>query len=85
MQRVEFYLLVALVLGPSLCICVHSAGIVCRRRAQNLQAARDHTRAGNASAAYEHYQRAVDITPEVAQQFIKVCSAQDALGRLLWP
>ncbi|KAL2622243.1 hypothetical protein R1flu_002448, partial [Riccia fluitans] len=43
-----------------------------RSRKENLLRAQEHERLGNHSAAYECYQRAVDITPAVALRLIKV-------------
>ena len=59
---------------------------MCRRRAKNLQTAREHLQAGNTNAAYDHYQKAVNISPQVAQQLIQastgraVCSWQMGPG-----
>lgn len=46
-----------------------------RHRRESLERARAHEAAGNAAAAYESYQKAVDITPEVAAHFVKVSSS----------
>jgi len=46
-----------------------------RGRAEALARAREYARQGNATAAYEQYTRAVDVTPEMARQVI------DALAR----
>ena len=43
-----------------------------RSRKENLENARAHAASGNTAAAYECYQRAVDISPAVAKQFIEV-------------
>ena len=45
---------------------------VYRSRHENLERARAHEAAGNTAAAYECYQKAVDITPETAASFLKV-------------
>ncbi len=52
--------------------------LACRARAEQLERAKAHARAGNMTAAYECYQRAVDISPEVAKRLIEVCDP--ALG-----
>ncbi len=44
----------------------------CRARAEQLERAKAHVRAGNTTAAYECYQRAVDISPDVAKRLIEV-------------
>lgn len=49
-----------------------SVQVTCRSRKENLENARNFAAAGNATAAYECYQRAVDISPAVAKQFIEV-------------
>ncbi|CAM6088300.1 unnamed protein product [Calypogeia fissa] len=43
-----------------------------RSRKEHLERALDHERTGNRSAAYESYQKAVDITPAMASRLIKV-------------
>lgn len=43
-----------------------------RNRKENLDRARAHEVAGNTAAAYDSYQKAVDITPEVAARFVQV-------------
>jgi exonuclease-1 len=50
---------------------VASSG-TCRGRQENLEKARAHWAAGNTAAAYECYQRAVDISPATAKRFIDV-------------
>lgn len=49
-----------------------------RSREENLAKARAFRAAGNLAAANEHYQRAVDICPAVAKQFMEVCSLASA-------
>jgi len=51
---------------------------VCRARKENKDKAAAHVKAGNKQAAYECYQRAVDISPATANDFAKVCK-QDEL------
>ncbi|KAK9918966.1 hypothetical protein WJX75_008347 [Coccomyxa subellipsoidea] len=46
-----------------------------RKRKENLEKARGHWQAGNTTAAYESYQRAVDISPATAKQFIEALKA----------
>ncbi|XP_071683634.1 exonuclease 1 [Lolium perenne] len=41
-------------------------------RKENLERAREHEAAGNSRAAYECYQKAVDITPKIASDLIQV-------------
>jgi exonuclease-1 len=43
-----------------------------RARQENKQKAAQHLRAGNLSAAYECYQRAVDVTPAMAKHLVEV-------------
>ncbi|XP_078442177.1 5'-3' exonuclease family protein isoform X2 [Wolffia australiana] len=43
-----------------------------RTRKENLERAIEHESAGNTSAAYEYYQKAVDISPSVAHHLIQV-------------
>ena len=43
-----------------------------RSRKENLERAREHEAAGNSRAAYECYQKAVDITPKIASELIQV-------------
>ena len=43
-----------------------------RARSEQLERAKAHTRAGNTTAAYECYQRAVDISPDTAKRLIEV-------------
>jgi exonuclease-1 len=45
----------------------------CRARQENKAKAAQHLQAGNMSAAYECYQRAVDVTPAMAKHLIEVC------------
>lgn len=45
---------------------------VIRSRSENLAKAEAFEASGNMSAANEHYQRAVDISPAVAKQLIDV-------------
>ena len=40
-----------------------------------LQKAEAHLRAGNRAAAHECFQKAVDITPAIAKDFIEVCGS----------
>nr|CAD1828013.1 unnamed protein product [Ananas comosus var. bracteatus] len=44
----------------------------CRVRKENLERAMEHEAAGNSAAAFECYQKAVDITPSIAFQLIQV-------------
>jgi len=44
----------------------------CRARKENLERAMEHEAAGNSAAAFECYQKAVDISPSVALGLIKV-------------
>lgn len=44
----------------------------CRSRKENLERAREHEAAGNSRAAFECYQKAVDITPRIASELIEV-------------
>ncbi|KAG0556088.1 hypothetical protein KC19_11G025000 [Ceratodon purpureus] len=48
-----------------------------RSRKENLERAMEHERLGNTSAAYECYQRAVDITPATAFRLIKVLQQEN--------
>lgn len=48
----------------------------CRARKEHLQRAAAHLRAGNASAANECFQKAVDISPAVAKRLIDVSRVQ---------
>jgi exonuclease-1 len=43
-----------------------------RSRKENLERAREHEAAGNSRAAYQCYQKAVDITPKIASELIQV-------------
>ncbi|CAO1946188.1 unnamed protein product [Urochloa humidicola] len=43
-----------------------------RSRKENLERAREHEAAGNSRAAFECYQKAVDITPRIASELIEV-------------
>nr|CAB3474441.1 unnamed protein product [Digitaria exilis] len=43
-----------------------------RSRKENLERAREHEAAGNSRAAFECYQKAVDITPKIASELIEV-------------
>ena len=43
-----------------------------RGRQDNLEKARAHWAAGNTTAAYDCYQKAVDISPATAKRFIDV-------------
>lgn len=43
-----------------------------RSRKENLARAIEHESGGNASAAYECYQKAVDISPAIAYELIQV-------------
>lgn len=45
---------------------------VCRSRKENLSRAMEHESNGNLSAAYECYQKAVDISPSIAYDLIQV-------------
>ena len=44
----------------------------CRSRKENLARAIEHESNGNSSAAYECYQKAVDISPSIACELIQV-------------
>ncbi len=44
----------------------------CRSRKENLERAKEHESAGNSRAAFECYQKAVDITPRIAFELIQV-------------
>ena len=46
--------------------------LLVRSRKENLERARKHEAAGNSRAAYECYQKAVDITPKIASELIQV-------------
>ncbi|BDA46978.1 probable exonuclease 1 at N-terminal half [Coccomyxa sp. Obi] len=46
-----------------------------RNRKENLEKARAHWQAGNTTAAYDSYQKAVDISPATAKQFIEALKA----------
>ncbi len=48
--------------------------VCCRGRKENLEKARALWNSGNTGAAYECYQKAVDISPTTAKQFIEVSS-----------
>ena len=43
-----------------------------RSRKENLERAREHEAAGNSRAAFDCYQKAVDITPKIALELIQV-------------
>jgi exonuclease 1 len=45
---------------------------VCRSRKENLERAVEHESYGNSTAAYECYQKAVDISPQIARELIQV-------------
>lgn len=45
---------------------------MCRSRKENLSRAIEHETNGNMTAAYECYQKAVDISPSVAHDLIQV-------------
>lgn len=47
-----------------------------RSRKENLERANEHVSAGNSSAAYECYQKAVDISPSIAYDLIQVTEVQ---------
>lgn len=59
-------------------VCRQAQPLVCRARKENKDKAAAHLKAGNKQAAYECYQRAVDISPATANDFAKVCK-QDKL------
>lgn len=44
----------------------------CRIRKENLSRAIEHESNGNSAAAYECYQKAVDISPSIAHELIQV-------------
>lgn len=44
----------------------------CRVRKENLARAIEHDSNGNTAAAYECYQKAVDISPSIAHELIQV-------------
>lgn len=46
--------------------------VICRSRRENLSRAMEHESNGNLTAAYECYQKAVDISPSVAYDLIQV-------------
>ncbi|KAJ0581548.1 putative exodeoxyribonuclease I [Helianthus annuus] len=48
-----------------------------RSRKENLARAIEHESCGNASAAYECYQKAVDISPEIAYELIQVLKTEN--------
>ncbi|CAA7388537.1 unnamed protein product [Spirodela intermedia] len=48
-----------------------------RIRKENLERALDHESAGNTAAAYEYYQKAVDISPSVAYHLIQVLKEEN--------
>ncbi|XP_076885374.1 exonuclease 1-like [Bidens hawaiensis] len=48
-----------------------------RSRKENLARAIEHESCGNASAAYECYQKAVDISPEIAYELIQVLKKEN--------
>ena len=48
----------------------------CRGRKDNLEKARALWSSGNTGAAYECYQKAVDISPTTAKRFIEVSSPE---------
>ncbi|KAJ8761987.1 hypothetical protein K2173_006589 [Erythroxylum novogranatense] len=48
-----------------------------RARKENLTRAREHESNGNSAAAYECYQKAVDISPSIALQLIQVLKQED--------
>lgn len=54
-------------------LCQQAQRLVCRARKENKDKAAAHVKAGNKQAAYECYQRAVDISPATANDFAKVC------------
>ncbi len=70
--------LVCLCSPGSLALCQQAQRLVCRARKENKDKAAAHVKAGNKQAAYECYQRAVDISPATANNFAKVCK-QDKL------
>ncbi|KAI5080018.1 hypothetical protein GOP47_0005497 [Adiantum capillus-veneris] len=43
-----------------------------RSRKVNFERAEEHEQSGNTAAAYDYYQKAVDITPQIAFQLVKV-------------
>lgn len=43
-----------------------------RKRKENLERAMEHEAAGNSVAAFDCYQKAVDISPSIAFELIKV-------------
>lgn len=45
---------------------------MCRARKDNLERAVEHESNGNSSAAYECYQKALDISPLIARELIQV-------------
>lgn len=45
---------------------------MCRSRKENLERAVEHEANGNSTAAYECYQKAVDISPQIARELIQV-------------
>lgn len=57
-----------------------------RSRRENRNKAAAHESAGNSAAAFECYQRAVDISPAVAKRFIEVrfCHFPQFAGQKRW-
>lgn len=51
------------------------ARCLCRGRRENLAKARSLHSSGNTAAAYEFYQRAVDISPATAKRFIEASTS----------
>lgn len=49
-------------------------------RKENLERALEHESAGNTAAAYEYYQKAVDISPSVAYHLIQVVFSFDMIS-----
>jgi hypothetical protein len=55
----------------------------CRSRKDNFERAVEHESNGNSSAAYECYQKAVDISPTIARELIQV-ERNLFLSELVW-
>ena len=57
-----------------------SAPVAYRGRDEAKGRAAEHLRLGNSQAAYECFQKAVDISPEVANRFVQVSFGDDCAG-----
>ncbi|XP_035821830.1 exonuclease 1-like isoform X4 [Zea mays] len=63
--------------GGLLPIKSYQEGKRARSRKENLERAREHEAAGNSRAAFECYQKAVDITPRIASELIEVLKKEN--------